>query len=195
MLEMTRLSERNTERNVAMLMRNLRWSLMVLAVLVLTADRAWALGFILGETKEELKLQYDVTVDDHGNGRMTVVFTLADEGRLKPVDAVELSIPAQEKNKDGGYSSDLSVPMELQKSSDGKRVARFEIRKDWAERAEIWLTTNSFDGKPLVTTRYHYMIPVAKSLKTPPAATAQPAGAPAAAPAAAAPPATERKKD
>ncbi len=30
-----------------MLMRNLRWSLMVLAALVLTADRAWALGFIL----------------------------------------------------------------------------------------------------------------------------------------------------
>jgi hypothetical protein len=183
-----------------MLMPTLRLSLMLLAALVLTADRASAMGEILGETKEELKLQYDVTVHDHGNGRVTVEFTLADEGRLKPVDAVELDIPAREKDKSGGYSMDLAVPMELKKSDDGregKRVARFEIRKDWAERAEIWLTTNWFDGKQLVMTRYHYVIPVAKYLKTlpAPAATAQPAGAPTAEPAAAAPPATDRKKD
>ena len=178
-----------------MWMRTLRLSLMVLAAFLLSADRAWAMGEILGETKEELKLQYDVMVHDHGNGRVTVEFTLADEGRLKPVDGVELDIPAQEKEKGGGYSMDLAVPMELKKSNDGKRVARFEIRKDWAERAQIWLTTNWFDGKQLVMTRYHYVIPVAKYLNNAPAAAAQPAAAPAAEPPAAAPPATERKKD
>lgn len=35
--------------------------------------------------------------------------------------------------------------MELAGSDDGKRAARFEIRKDWAERAEIWLTTTTLD--------------------------------------------------
>jgi hypothetical protein len=188
---MTRL----TERNAAMFMRSLRWSLMVLAVLCVTADRAGAMGEILGQTKEELKLQYDVVVHDHGNGRLGIEFTLADDGRLKPLYAVDLSVPAQEPDKNGGYSMDLSVTMELTKSNDGKRVARFEIRRDWAERAQIWLSTYTFDGKPLVMTHYHYVIPVAKYLKPPvaPAAPDKPAAAPPAAEPPA-PPATERKK-
>ena len=170
-----------------MLMRNLCLLLLMLAALVLTANTTLGLGFILGETKEQLKLQYEVTVHDHGNGRVSVEFTLTDEGRLTPVEAVSLDIPAREKDKDGGYSYDLAVPLEWKKSNDGKRVARFEIRKDWAERAEIWLTTNSLDGKQLALTRYHHVIPLAKYLKNDPAATAKPAVA--------APPATERKKD
>jgi hypothetical protein len=179
-----------------MLMRNLRLSLMVLAALVLTADRARALGEILGQTKEELKLQYDVTVHDHGNGRVTIEFTLADEGRLKPVDAVDLEIPAPVA-KDGSQVPDLAVSMELKTSNDGKRVARFEIRKDWAERAQIWLTTNWFDGKQLVMTRYHYVIPVARYLNNAPAAgaPAKPAAAAAGEPPAGAAPAAEGKKE
>jgi hypothetical protein len=127
---------------------------------------------------------------------VTVEFTLADEGRLKPVDAVELEIPAPVA-KDGSQVPDLAVPMELKQSNDGKRVARFEIRKDWAERAQIWLTTNWFDGKQLVMTRYHYMIPVARYLKDGAAAPApaKPAAAAAGEPAAGEPPAAEGKKD
>ena len=176
-----------------MLMRNLRWSFMLLAVFILTANRVLAMGFILGETKEELKLQYDVVVHDHGNGRATIEFTLTDEGRLTPVYGISLEIPAQEKDKDGGYSSDLSVPLEWKKSADGKRVARFEIRKDWAERAAIWLTTDSLDGKQLGLTRYHHVIPVVKYLKDAPAV--KPATPSAPEPTNAAPAATEKKKD
>ena len=57
---------------------------MVVAGLGLMADRAWGLGEILGETKEQLKLQYDLVVHDHGNGRATVEFTLAE---VKTLDA------------------------------------------------------------------------------------------------------------
>src|ERR1700683_4103948 len=41
------------------------------------------MSFYLRETKDQLKLKYEVAVEEHGSGRVTVVFTLADEGRLK----------------------------------------------------------------------------------------------------------------
>jgi len=191
-----------------MLMRTLPLSLIVLAALVLTAERAWGMGEILGQTKEELKLKYDVSVQDHGTGRVTVVLTLADEGRLKPLDAVELYIPMES----GSGSVDLAVALATTKA-DGKQVARVHLKKEWAERAQIWLTTTTFDGKQLVMTRYHHVIPFAKYVKDaaaakpaakpapaptaaePPASAAPAAPAPAPAPATSAPPATERKKD
>ena len=178
-----------------MLMRTLHLSLMLLAALVLTVDRASAMGEILGQTKEELELKYDVAVQDHGTGRITAVLTLADEGRLKPVYAVELVIPGKEKEPDGGRYMDLVVSLDTNQSDDGKRVARVHIRKELAERAKIWLTTSTFDGKQLVLTRYHHVIPVAKYLKNAPAAAGKRNPAPAAEPAGAAPPATERKKE
>src|SRR5438552_15196913 len=160
---MTRL----TERNAAMSMRTVRLSLMLLAALLLTADRAWALEFILGQTKEELKLKYDVTVVDHGTGRVTVVLTIADEGRLKPLDTVDLMIPMET----GSGSVDLEVSLAT-REVDGKRVVRVHLRKDWAERAQIWLKTSSFDGKKL-TEREIHPIPISEYLKNAPAAAAK----------------------
>lgn len=153
-----------------MSMRTLRLTFMLLMALLPTANRAWALGEVLGQTKDELKLKYDVAVHDHGDSRLTVEFTLADEGRLKPLDAVELNIPGQEKDKGGGWPTDLAVSLEMARTADGKRVARIELRKEWAERAAIWLTTTTFDGKRLATTRYHHVIPIALYMKNPPAA-------------------------
>jgi hypothetical protein len=168
---------------------------LVAAAVVWTAGRAWGIGFVLGQTKEELKLKYDVAVEEHtfggeSTGRVTVVLTLADEGRLKPLDEVQLVIPGQEKNNDGSNWMDLVVAIDMQKTDDGKRVGRVHIRKELAERAEIQLNTHSLDGKLDPLTRLHHVIPVAKYLKAP-AATAKPTAAPAAAP----PPATEQKKD
>jgi hypothetical protein len=86
---------------------------------------------------------------------------------------------------------DLAVTLDTKPSADGKRVAHFEIRKDWGERAQIWLTTYWFDGRQLVMTRYHHVIPLARYMSNGPAA----GGGAAAEPGVAAPAATERKKD
>ena len=172
-----------------MLMPTVRWSMMVLAVLAVTADNAWAMGEILGQSKEELKLEYDVSVQDHGTGRITVVLTIAEEGRLKPLQAVNLMIPMEK----GQGSVDLMVSLDA-RVVDGKRVARVHLKKEWAERAQIWLTTYSFDGKPLVLTHYIHPISVAQYLKGAPAPAATPA-APSEKPDAAATPATERRKE
>ncbi len=175
-----------------MLMRSLSSSVIALALLVLTTSPAWGIGFVLGETKEELRLKYDVSVKDHGTGRVTVVFTLADEGRLKPLDEVQLAMPAQEKNEHGSYWMDLVVAIKMTKSGDGKRVGRVHILKEWAQRANIRLNTHAMDGKTDPLTRLHHVIPIAEHMKDTPAKAAKPAAAPTAEPPAAAPPAAER---
>ena len=177
--------------------RFLHWMILAMIVIVLmSADRAGAMGEILGQTKEELKLAYEVTVQDHGTGRVTIVLTLSDEGRLEPLDAVELHIPSADPSPGGGRYADLSLSLDLKTSADGKRVARVHIRRDWAARAELWLTTSTFDGKQLALTRFHHIIPIAPHLKSAPAAAipaTQPAPAPVAPPAPpASPPATAR---
>ena len=70
-------------------MNTVRILFSLLATLGLSTS-AHALGFELGETKEELKLDYQVTVTDHKTDRVTVVFTLKDEGRMKPLYSVDL---------------------------------------------------------------------------------------------------------
>ena len=163
----------------------------VLTVLVL-ADCARAMDEILGETKEQLKLKYDVTVRDLGNGRVFVTLTIADEGRLKPLRSVDLQIAGQDKEKDGSHPPDLWLSLATRKS-DGKQQAEFELRKELAERAEIWLMTSSLDGNHDPLTGYVHMIPVAKYRNS--AAPPRPEPAASAPPAAPAPPATELKKN
>ena len=137
----------------------------VAAAVIWTAGRAWGIGFILAETKEELRLKYDVAVQDHGTGRVTIVLTLEDEGRLKPLDEVQLVIPAQEKNEDGGHWMDLVVSVEMRKTDDGMRLGRAHIRRDLAERAQLQLNTHTLDGKKDPLTRLHHVIPIAKYLR------------------------------
>lgn len=149
--------------------RTLRCSVLVIAAataVVWMAGHALGLGFMLGQTKKELKLEYDVSVYDHKTGRVTIKFTLADEGRLKPLDAVQLSIPGKKKNKDGGNWMDLVVAIDMKKTDGGKRVGRIHILKELAERAEIWLNTHTMDGKKQVMTRLHHIIKIEKYMKS-----------------------------
>jgi len=147
-----------------MFMRTLRLSSMVFAAIVLAANRAWALGFRLGETKEQLKLDYEVSVVDHGTGRVTVTLTIADEGRLKPLRSVDLDFPSKDKHKDGGYMADLWLSLATKKV-DGKLLVSVHLKRELAEQAEIHLKTGSLDGKREALTWYYHAIPIAKYMK------------------------------
>ena len=139
--------------------RTSRILLGIVAAIVIPASCALALGFRLGESKEELNLKYDVSVYDHDTGRVTVEFTLKDEGRLMPITSVDLHIPSNQKHEGGGFKSDLTVSMALRK--DGTtQVGRIHIRKDWAERAEIQLKTGQLDGKQEPLTWYYHAVPL-----------------------------------
>jgi len=146
-----------------MFVRKLRPPAIAFAAVVLAANVAWAMGFRLRETKEQLGLKYDVSVVDHGTGRVTVNLTIADQGRLKPLDSVDLVIPNKE-NKEGTGFVDLSVAL-ASKEVDGKRSVSVHLTREWAERAEIQLRTSSLDGKQLGLTWYYHAIPLAGYLK------------------------------
>lgn len=133
----------------------------VFAAIVLVAGLAWAEGLGLGQTKEQLKLQYDVLLVDHGTGRVTVNLTIADQGRLKPLKSVELVIPS----KDGTGFVDLALSLAT-REVDGKLLASVHLARELAERAEIHLTTSSLDGKKEALTWYYHVIPIARYMKT-----------------------------
>lgn len=148
-----------------MIVRELRLPAIVFAVIALPASLVWALGFQLGETKEQLKLKYDVSLKDHGTGRVTVVLTIADQGRLKPLNSVDLVVPGKDRNKDGSGYLDLSLSLAT-REVDGKQVARVHLIRELAERAEIRLRTSRLDGKREALTSYYYVIPIAEYLKS-----------------------------
>ena len=129
------------------------------AALVIPAGFALGIGLKLGGSKEKLQLKYDVSVYDHDTGRVTVTFSLEDEGRLKPIDSIDLSIPSEEKHASGGFKSDLTISMAARPEGN-KRVARVHLRKDWAARAEIQLKTGHLDGKQEPRAWYFHSIPL-----------------------------------
>jgi hypothetical protein len=135
-------------------------SLVAFAVLVSTAQPVWALGFKLGEAKEQLGLKYDVASVDHGTGRVTLSLTITDEGKLLPIDSVDLFIPGH----DGSGPVDLSVSLAT-RTKDGKRSAQVHLKKELAERAEFHLKTWTLGGKKKLLTWYYYAIPLADYLK------------------------------
>ncbi len=134
------------------------------ATLAMTTSPAWALGFELGESKEKLKLDYKVTVYDHGTGRVTITFTLADEGRLKPLNSIDFYIPSTDKHKSGGNMADLVLSLAT-REVDGKQVARIHVKKELIEKAEIQLKTSHLDGKQEPLTWYYHSIPIAGFMK------------------------------
>lgn len=139
-----------------MILRNLTLPAIALAAALLTANVAWGLGEELSESKEELKLVYDVSATDHGTGRVTIHLTIADEGRLAPLDrGVSFVIPS----RDGTGYVDLSAPLE-RKVDGGKQHLRIHLLKEWAERGAIHLQTNTLDGKQTPLTWYYHVIPV-----------------------------------
>jgi hypothetical protein len=133
--------------------------LTAIAMIAIPASFALAMGFQLGESKEELKLEYDVSIYDHNTGRVTIEFSLTDAGRLKPTRSVDLSISSDEKHDGGGFKSDLTISMAL-RNDGAKQVARVHIRKDWAERAQIQIKTGHLDGKQEPLTWYYHSIPL-----------------------------------
>lgn len=139
--------------------RILKMKLAVIVLMVISPSFAFAIGFGLGESKEALKLEYDLSAYDHDTGRITITLKLVDTGRLKPITSVDLTIPSDEKHVGGGSKSDLTMSMALKKDG-AKQVARIHIRKDWAERAEIQIKTGHLDGKQEPLTWYYHSIPL-----------------------------------
>jgi hypothetical protein len=163
--------------------------ILVVAVIVLMSDRSWGIYYGLGPSKDEWKLKYDVAVYEADGDKLTVVFTLADEGRLKPFYSLELVAFSKQTDPQGGRSYDVKAPIELKPTADGKRAGQVQIRKEFADRAKIRILTRMVDGKRQPSGGAYYDIPIAKYLSKAPAAASpatasRPAPPPIAAPSA-----------
>jgi hypothetical protein len=143
--------------------------MLVVAAMVLMADRSWAIYYGLGPSKDEWGLKYDVEVRDAGSDTLTVVFTLADEGRLKPFYSLELVAFSKQADSQGRRSYDVKAPIELKTTEDGRRMGQVQIRKEFADHAKIRILTRMVDGKRQPSGGAYYDIPIAKYLNKAPA--------------------------
>jgi hypothetical protein len=136
---------------------------LVAAVLLVTTSRSWAIYDQLGPSKDEWGLKYDVTINEADGNKVTVEFTVADEGRLKPFYSVQVVAFSKQTDSQGGRSYDVKAPIELKSTEEGKRVGQVQIRKDLADRAMIRILTLTVDGKRRSSAAY-YDIPLKKYL-------------------------------
>lgn len=127
-----------------------------------TANSVWAVGFVISQSKEELELQYEISVVDHDTGRVTVNLIIDDTGKLQALNSIDLVI----LSKDGTPRPDLSVSLETKKMN-GKLHVRAHLNKELAERAQLQLKTwtNPRTGKQEPLTWFYHPISVAKLLK------------------------------
>ncbi|MBI1310482.1 hypothetical protein GC176_04175 [bacterium] len=142
--------------------RKLKRSLLAMIVLAAAAKCVWALGFRLSQSKEQLELKYNVDCTDHDSGRVSINLTITEQGRIKPVHAVQLAIPSD----DGTGYFDLSVSLATE-TVDGKLRARAHLTRELAERATIRLVTrtNPESGGKAERTWYYHVIPIADYIR------------------------------
>jgi len=156
--------------------------MLVVAAMVLTSGRCWAIYYGLGPSKDEWGLKYDVEVHDAGSDTLTVVLTLADEGRLKPFYSIELVAFSKQTDNQGGRSYDVKAPIELKPTEDGQRAGQVQIPKKFAAGAKIRILTRMVDGKQQPSGGAYYDIPIAKYLNKAPATASRAATSPQAPP-------------
>jgi len=157
------------ERAMSIRLSRLAKGMLVVAVMVLMSERGWAIRQGLGPSKNEWGLKYDVAVADADGDKLTVVFALADEGRLKPFYSVDL-VAFSKPDSGGSRTYDFNEPIKLKPGDDGKRVGQGQIPKKFLERAQIRIITLTVDGKRQPSGGAFYDIPIAKYLNKAPVA-------------------------
>jgi hypothetical protein len=150
--------------------------------------RCWAVFYPLGPSKDEWGLKYDVEVNAADGDNLNVVFTLADEGRLKPIYSATVVVFSNPRS-DGSRTYLVNTPIDLKSTKDGKLTGQAPIRKEFADRAIIRILTLTVDGRRQTSGAAYYVVPLKKFLKT-----ASVAASPQASPSIASPPTSKVTK-
>ena len=142
--------------------------LLVVVALALMSGLAWAHFYELGPSKDEWGLKYDAEVTAVGGDKLKVTFTLADQGRLKPIYSVSV-VAFSDLRPGGGRAYLLNTAFDLKPTKDGKLTGELQIDKKFTDRAMIRIMTLTFDGKPQTAGARYYQMPVKKFIKKAPA--------------------------
>jgi hypothetical protein len=149
---------------------------LVAIAVVLMTNPSWAVWYALGPSKDEWGLKYDVDVDASGD-KLIVHFTLADQGRLKPIHSVFVMAFS---NPDRSGTNLVKTSITMKPTEDGKLTGQVAVGKEFADRAVIRIFTLTVDGRsqmagPMAGARY-YDIPLKKFLKKAPLAASSQSG-------------------
>ena len=142
--------------------------LLVVVALALMSGLAWAHFYELGPSKDEWGLKYAAEVTAVDGDKLKVTFTLADQGRLKPIYSVSI-VAFSDMRPGGGRAYLLNTAFDLKPTKDGKLTGELQIDKKFADRAMIRIMTLTFDGKPQTAGARYYQMPVKKFMKKAPA--------------------------
>ena len=142
--------------------------LVVVAVVVMSSS-IWAHFYELGPSKDEWGLKYDGEVTAASGDKLNVLFTLADQGRLKSIYSVSV-VAFSDLRRDGGRTYLLNTTFDLKPTKDGKLTGQLQIGKEFADRAMIRILTQTFDGKPQTAGARYYQISLKKFMKKAPVA-------------------------
>ncbi len=135
---------------------------LVIAAILLMPGLVWAVYYALGPSKDEWGLKYDVEVNAADAEQLNVVFTLADEGRLKPIYSATV-IAFSNPDSDGGRRYLVKAQIDLKSTKDGKLSGQTQLPKEFADRAMVRILTLTVDGRRYTSARY-YDIPIKKFL-------------------------------
>jgi hypothetical protein len=146
---------------------NLRFLRLATAALVIAAaalmpGRSWAVFYPLGPSKDEWGLKYEVEVNAADGDQLNVRFTLAEQGRLKPIYSATVVAFSNPRSNDGSYL--LKAQIDLKSTKDGKLMGQVQIPKRLADRAQIRILTQTFDGQWQTAGARLYDIPLKKFL-------------------------------
>lgn len=114
-------------------------------------------------------MKYDVEVTATSEDKLNILFTLADEGRLKPLYSATL-VAFSNPGYDGGRSYLVNAPLVLKPNKQGKLAGQAQISKEFIDRAQIRILTLSVDGKRQTAGAASYYIPLKRFLNKAPAA-------------------------
>lgn len=150
---------------------------LVVIAIVLMTSRSWAHWYALGPSKDEWGLKYDGEVDATKGDKLIVHFTIADQGRLKPIHSVFVMAFS---NPDRTGTNLVKTAITMKPTEDGKLTGQVEIGKEFADRAVIRIFTLTVDGQsqmagPTAGARY-FDIPLKKFLKKAPLAASSQSG-------------------
>ena len=142
--------------------------LLVVTAVLLLPGVSWAVFYALGPSKDEWGLKYEVEVSSPEastpeGDQLSVHFTLADQGRLKPIYSATV-IAFSNPDRDGARSYLAKAPIDLKPTTGGKLAGQAPISKKLADRAIIRILTLTFDGQRHTSASY-YDIPLKKYLK------------------------------
>ncbi len=113
--------------------------------------------------------KYDVAVTQADKDNLNVVFTLADEGRLKPFYKLELISMSKSADNQGSRMYDMRSPFELKTTAEGLALVRCRYARN-LQTAMIRILTLTVDGQRQTRGAAYYDIPLNRYLKKAPAA-------------------------